>query len=93
MSNTKEAELTVFYENYRGERRVRRILPVRWWFGKTKYHPTPGWMCTAMDLDRPEGEGWVQRDFALTGMLAIGQDAVDRYVAMHDALENVVRGG
>jgi len=82
-------DLVVIYRNYRDEVRERRIRPVRWWFGKTQYHPKPGWVCTAVDLERDE----VVRDFAVTGFLAIGQEAVDAYRATQEALLVAARGG
>jgi hypothetical protein len=87
--------LVVIYRNYRDEVRERRIRPVRWWFGKTKYHPEPCWFCTAVDLERkgPDEAEHVVRDFAVTGFLAIGQDAVDNYRATQEALKTVVQGG
>jgi hypothetical protein len=94
MSTTPSNDsLVVIYRNYRDEVRERHIRPVRWWFGKTEYHSKPGWVCTAVDLDRkPEDGSVVTRDFALTGFLAIGQDAVDNYRAVQAALV-VAAGG
>lgn len=89
-----KTDLVVIYRNYRNEVRERHIRPVRWWFGKTQYHPTPGWVCTAVDLDRkPEDGSVVTRDFALTGFLAVGREEVETYRATQDALKAVVTGG
>lgn len=84
-----KTDLVVIYRNYRNEVRERRIRPVRWWFGTTQYHPEPGWVCTALDLERVDAV----RDFALTGFLAVGQENVDVYRATQDALKAVVTGG
>jgi hypothetical protein len=77
----------VVYRNYRNETKIRRIRPVRFWFGKSTYHLKPGWMCTALDLDRPPVDGQhVARDFAMVGMLAWGEDQAQKLKAMQDAL-------
>jgi hypothetical protein len=87
------ADLTVLYRNYRDEIRVRKIRPVRWWFGKNEYHKTPGWMCTAIDLERKTADGSVvTRDFALEGFLAVGQSNIDDWRRMRDALVVAARG-
>lgn len=96
MSNPLDkTDLVVIYRNYRNEVRERHIRPVRWWFGKTQYHPTPGWVCTAVDLERkgPDEAEHVVRDFALTGFLAVGKEAIDTYRATQDALNAAVTGG
>jgi len=48
------------YTNHRGERRERRVLPGRIWYGTTKWHPEAQWLMQATDLERGE-----QRDFAM----------------------------
>ena len=50
------------YTNWRGQTAVRRIVPLRVWFGSTAWHPDPQWLLTAIDMDK----GW-KRDFALAG--------------------------
>ncbi len=48
------------YTNWRGEYAVRRIIPVRVWFGSTDWHPAPQWMLTAIDVEKG-----AERDFAV----------------------------
>src|SRR5262245_13884247 len=55
-------EVQLYYTNWRGETRARRVVPIRMWFGKTDYHPEPGWMVKALDCE----DGRV-KDFALAG--------------------------
>ena len=44
------------YVNWRGERAVRVILPMRLAFTATEWHPDEQWVCWAHDLrDRPYG--------------------------------------
>ena len=51
------------YTNWRGERRVRVIGPLRLWYGATKYHPTPGYLLKAIDFEDRR-----IKDFAMTGI-------------------------
>lgn len=52
--------VTFRYTNYKGETAVRRVRPIRLWFGSTGWHPEAQWLLEAFDLDRGE-----TRDFAL----------------------------
>jgi predicted DNA-binding transcriptional regulator YafY len=55
------------YVNYRGERRVRRIVPQRMYFGDVQWHPGPQWILDAWDVDKAE-----VRSFALGDIRAWG---------------------
>jgi hypothetical protein len=57
--------LTFTYRNHRGETAVRRVVPIRVWYGHTDWHPDPQWLMDAHDLDRGE-----VRTFALADMVA-----------------------
>ncbi len=86
--------VVILYTNYRGETAVRRIVPRKrhpmvgpndvMWFGTNDYHkgaddkPEPQWFITAEDVDRSPS---VMRDFALSGIRAWGQEAVDAALA------------
>jgi len=54
------------YTNWRGERRQRRIKPIRFYFGEVSWHPGPQWLVDAVDLDRTEDDR--VRTFALSGI-------------------------
>lgn len=54
------AQITMTYRNWRGDVAQRTIRPVDLWFGKTDWHPEPGWLLSAWDCDKGE-----RRDFAL----------------------------
>jgi predicted DNA-binding transcriptional regulator YafY len=54
------------YTNWRGERRQRRIKPVRFYFGEVSWHPGPQWLVDAIDLDRTGDDRL--RTFALSGI-------------------------
>jgi hypothetical protein len=42
----------VKYTNYRGETAVRTIVPIRFYFGTTEYHPEEQWLVELWDVDR-----------------------------------------
>lgn len=71
--------ITMTYRNWRGEGGKRAIIPIRIWFGATEWHPTPGWLLSALDLEKG-----VDRDFALADCqfsdLTPAPDAVARMV-------------
>ncbi|MBU0708583.1 hypothetical protein KJ596_02400 [Patescibacteria group bacterium] len=48
------------YVNWKSERAVRNIRPVKVWFGSTKWHPVEQWLLKAFDLDKQ-----AERDFSL----------------------------
>lgn len=52
--------ITFTYTNWRGETAQRTAVPKRIWFGSTDWHPEPGWLMTAHDLEKA-----ADRDFAL----------------------------
>lgn len=61
------------YVNWKGERALRRIVPVELWFGCTEYHPENQWLLKAWD-ERKEA----LRDFALSGVREwrrVGEDS------------------
>jgi hypothetical protein len=61
----------ILYVNWRGETSVRRIVPGPTWFGSTEWHPEPQWLMTADEPDTGK-----RRDFALAGIKAWGEEAV-----------------
>lgn len=54
-------EATIIYTNYRGETTVRRIQPIRIWFGTSEWHEGSQWFLEAVDLDKA-----AERSFALS---------------------------
>lgn len=41
--SSKESVL-IRYRNWRGEVRVRRIMPIQVWYGATQFHPDSQWL-------------------------------------------------
>lgn len=56
-------EIIIDYTNWRGERSLRRILPMGIEFQNNEWHPEMQWMIEAIDLDKNEF-----RCFALVGI-------------------------
>ena len=51
------------YTNWRGEKSERRFRPQRLWIGATEYHPEPGVILTAYDLDKCAARDFRFADF------------------------------
>ena len=58
--------IVIDYTNWRGERRRRRVKPVRFFYGEVSWHPGPQWLMDAIDLDRTDDDRL--RTFALSGI-------------------------
>ena len=55
--------VTIDYTNHRGERSIRRILPIEISFENNEWHHTTQWILYAVDMDRGE-----ERTFALANV-------------------------
>lgn len=53
-------QIMLSYTNYRGETGVRNIRPIRIYWGVSDWHPEPGFLLHAWDIDKQD-----YRDFAL----------------------------
>jgi len=65
------APLWMTYKNWRGEVATRKIQPLSLRFGSTEWHPEPGWLLLAMDMEKG-----AEREFALADcdFLSMGAD-------------------
>jgi predicted DNA-binding transcriptional regulator YafY len=63
--------LEMTYRNWKGVASTRRINPISLRFGTTEWHPTPGWLLLAVDIDKN-----AEREFALADcdFLSMRQD-------------------
>lgn len=50
------------YRNWRGEERIREVIPLELWYGNTDQHPVPQYLVKCLDLE----DGSV-KDFSLLG--------------------------
>lgn len=85
------AEITMTYRNWRGEVAQRTIRPVAIWFGKTDWHPEPGWLLNAWDCDKGERRDFALADcqFALIGTPAPPTPAEPAGDVLREALESI----
>ncbi|MEG9503908.1 MAG: hypothetical protein MIN69_18950 [Methylorubrum extorquens] len=81
----------ILYRNWRGLTAVRQIIPQtkegygsHTWFGATDWHPAPQWLLHAVDVEKGEA-----RDFAMAGVKAWGQAAVDTALRERADLERL----
>lgn len=56
-------EVMIDYTNHRGERALRRIVPMRLVFESNEWHPEIQWLLEAVDVDRAKS-----RTFALVNI-------------------------
>ena len=52
--------IKIIYTNWKDETAERHILPLKIWFGSTKWHKEEQWWLKAVDIDKD-----VERDFAI----------------------------
>ncbi len=61
---TEQHPLVIGYTNWRGEWSMRQIIPTGapYW-GTTEWHPAPGWLLPAIDVDKGENRLFAMADF------------------------------
>jgi hypothetical protein len=52
MIDDRPQALTLRYTNWRGDTAMRRIVPLRVFWGSTEHHPKPCWLLDVHDIDR-----------------------------------------
>jgi len=65
----KNPPLVFEYINWEGKKAIRSVIPIKLWYGKTKWHPKLGWLLKAMDVEKNE-----ERDFAVNDILKFVKD-------------------
>ena len=55
-------DIYVIYTNYRGQSAIRRIIPHRFSYESTAWHPTPQWILWCYDRDRGEIRGYALKE-------------------------------
>lgn len=56
-------EVDIDYTNWRGERAIRRIIPIDLHFDANQWHPEPQWLLLAYDVEKD-----ADREFAMSGI-------------------------
>jgi len=56
----EDLAIKVIYKNWRREKGIRYILPIRIFYGSTEWHPEEQWLIEVYDLDKK-----AKRDYAL----------------------------
>ncbi|MFA6429199.1 MAG: hypothetical protein WCV84_01740 [Patescibacteria group bacterium] len=54
--------VTILYTNYKGETRLRRIVPIEMWFGSTEYHQDAQWLLKATDVEKNAERNFAMKD-------------------------------
>lgn len=54
--------VSILYTNYRGESAVRKIIPCKIWYGKTKWHIEKQWLLNAYDLEKNADRSFAMKD-------------------------------
>lgn len=62
-TNTKQA-IKIKYKNWKGNERIRHIIPEKIYYGKTEWHPTEGWLLVAYDLDKKAERHFSMKDIS-----------------------------
>lgn len=52
--------IVITYKNYKGLTGLRKITPIKIWYGATAWYPEPQWLLTAFDHEKD-----ALRDYAL----------------------------
>jgi len=58
--NTKQ--ISICYTNYRGETSIRKIIPLKIWFGKTDWHKEEQWLLDAIDVEKNAERSFAMKD-------------------------------
>lgn len=59
---TDPREVTIDYTNYRGERSLRRILPLGTFWGANEWHREEQWLLSAVDLEKKASRIFAMKD-------------------------------
>jgi len=62
MKYDPDQAIHIDYVNWKDERELRHVIPIKLWWGHTEWHKENQWLLTVWDLDKQ-----AQRDYALSG--------------------------
>ena len=61
----KNNPIEVEYTNYRGEKAVRTVIPLRHWYGKTEYHNDHDqWLLDVWDVEKDAPRTYALKDIS-----------------------------
>lgn len=67
----KNPPLVFEYTNWEGKTTVRKVQPIKIWYGHTEWHKEDGWLLKAIDVEKD-----AERDFAIKDILRfIGENS------------------
>lgn len=69
--------MSCLYRNYRGKISERRFLIEEFWYGSTDWHPTPGLMLKAFDLDKGAMRDFCVTDFDISTLRIAQEETLD----------------
>lgn len=63
MHDCVDEAVTLDYTNHKGERGVRKVVPLNIFFGTSEWHPGPAqWFMNVLDLDRSAARVYAMKD-------------------------------
>lgn len=74
MNALQRLEVEIDYVNHRGERSMRRIIPIGIRYGSTEYHPELQWLMCANDLTKDDVRTFAMKD--ILGWCSVATPAV-----------------
>jgi predicted DNA-binding transcriptional regulator YafY len=60
--NQFKKTVSIVYTNYRGETRLRRIIPIKIWYGSADWHPEEQWHLEAYDIEKQADRSFAIKD-------------------------------
>ena len=58
------SRITFSYLNWRGEASQRHVETYRVYWGATEWHPEPGWLLSAFDIEKREHRQFAMKDMS-----------------------------
>lgn len=58
----EKKEVEILYTNWKGETRLRKIIPISIEFKATEWHKEEQWILNALDVEKNEDRGFAIKD-------------------------------
>ena len=55
-------QISICYTNHRRETSIRKIIPLKIWFGKTDWHKEEQWLLDAIDVEKNAERSFTMKD-------------------------------